>query len=207
MEEIVWNNILITNTEDLTLLALRFMLNFLFSFTIIKGIYFRVNKRSEYLFTFIIFNLLIFFVTSLLSSVKIKTGFAFGLFAVFSILRYRTEQIEIREMTFLFISIILAVINSLVTSKIGLIEILFANIVIVIATYILEIVWLENYTSSIPVKYENIELIQKGREEELIKDLSERTGLNVKSYEIKNVSFINDTASLMVVYKKDSKKN
>lgn len=202
MEEIVWNNIPIFNAEDFNLMLLRFCMNFIFSFIIIKGIYYRINKRSEYLFTFIIFNLLIFFVTSLLSSVKMKTGFAFGLFAVFSILRYRTEQIEIREMTFLFISIILAVINSLVTSKIGIIEIAFANIVIVLATYVLEILWLENYTSSIPIKYENIDLIQKGREQELIADLRERTGLDVKSYEIKNVSFVNDTANLMVVYKK-----
>lgn len=207
MQEIIWNNIPIVNLEDFNLLIIRFALNFAFAFLIIKGIYYRVNKRSEYLFTFIIFNILIFFVTSLLSSVKIKTGFAFGLFAVFSILRYRTEQIEIREMTFLFISIILAVINSLITSKIGIAEILFANIIIVAATYILEILWLENYTSSIPIKYENIELIQKGREKELIKDLSERTGLNVQSYEIKNVSFVNDTASLMVVYKKELSKN
>lgn len=172
---------------------------------VIKGIYYRVNKKSEYLFTFIIFNILIFFVSSLLSSVKMKTGFAFGLFAVFSILRYRTEQIEIKEMTFLFISIILAVINSLVTSSVSLSEILLADFVIVAASYILEIAWLENYTASIPVKYENIELIQVGREKELIEDLKIRTGLPVKSYEIKGVSFISDTANLIVVYDKQKK--
>ncbi len=202
MPEIEWNNIPLFNGEDFTLLLIRFVLNFIVSMIVIKGIYYRVNKRSEYLFTFIIFNILIFFVSSLLSDAKMKTGFAFGLFAVFSILRYRTEQIEIKEMTFLFISIILAVINSVVTDKISMAEILFADIVIIIAAYILEIAWLENYRSSIPVKYENIELIQEGHEEELLKDLRKRTGLPITSVEVKSVSFMSDSASLIAYYDK-----
>lgn len=200
MLEIEWLSIPIFDSKDFLVLFIRFLLNFVVSMIVIKGIYYRVNKRSEYLFTFIIFNILIFFVSSLLSDAKMKTGFAFGLFAVFSILRYRTEQIEIKEMTFLFISIILAVINSVVTDKISLINILFADIVIVIASYILEIAWLENYRSSIPIKYENIELIQEGHEEELINDLRKRTGLPITSVEIKSVSFMSDSANLIGFY-------
>lgn len=200
MPEIEWLNIPIFNGESSLILLLRFTLNFIVSMIVIKGIYYRVNKRSEYLFTFIIFNILIFFVSSLLADAKLKTGFAFGLFAVFSILRYRTEQIEIKEMTFLFISIILAVINSVVTDRVSLTEILFADIVIIVAAYVLEIAWLENYRSSIPVKYEHIELIQEGHEKELIEDLRKRTGLPITSVEIKSVSFMSDSANLIAYY-------
>ncbi len=178
----------------------RLALNMFFAYIVIYRIYYKINRNREYLFTFFIFNLLIFFVSSLLSDVKMKTGFAFGLFAIFSILRYRTEAINIKEMTFLFISIIIAVINSTVTMKIPLVNIIMANVVIIGSVHILENRWLKNFNESIGIIYEKIELIQKGREAELIEDLKIRTNLNVVSYEVLKIDFLKDIVKLRVFY-------
>ncbi len=200
MEQIELFGVTVCNTQELYTLFFRFFLNLLFAFIVIKGIYHRINKRNEYLFTFFVFNVLIFFVSSLLSSIKLKTGFAFGLFAVFSILRYRTRQIDIKEMTFLFASIIIAVINSLVTSKVGLFEILFANISIVLAIFILESIWLKGFSASIPIIYENIDLVHANKREEMARDIQKRTGLPVKSFEIVKINLLRDTAEILVYY-------
>lgn len=124
------------NPEVYTLI-LRFLSNMVFM-SILMATYYKVNNNSQYLFNFIVFNILIFFVSSFLSRINLETGFAFGLFAIFSILRYRTEAIPIKEMTFMFTSIIMATINSTVTSNLCYGEVLFANCVIVLAVFILE---------------------------------------------------------------------
>ena len=185
---------------DFTLLASRFALNSVFAYILIVRIYYQVNKNLEYLFTFVIINMLIFFVSSLLGDVKLKTGFAFGLFAIFSILRYRTEQINIKEMTFLFASIIIAVSNSTVTEKVPMISILFTNITIVAVVGFLEKKWLLNYSNTLRIVYEKIELIHADKKDELMADLRERTGLNIKSYEVKKINFLSDTAELRLFY-------
>jgi len=144
--------------------------------------------------------MLIFFVTSLLAGVKMKTGFAFGLFAIFSILRYRTESINVKEMTFLFISIIVAVINSLVTRKVPLFNILFANMAITSVVFLLERQLLKSYTNSVILLYEKIDLIHKGNKEELLEDIRNRTGLDVERYEIRKINFLQDTAEMTLFY-------
>lgn len=188
------------NTKDFLELFSRFIINAVFAYILIDRIYYKINRQREYLFTFFIFNLLIFFVSSLLSDIKMKTGFAFGLFAIFSILRYRTEQINIKEMTFLFICIILAVINSTVTVKIPLFNILFVNGMVTAIVYVLELKWLKYFNNSVQVIYENIELIQADRKSELLADLRKRTGLDIKEYEIVKINFLQDTAELKLFY-------
>lgn len=186
--------------EDFGLLLFRFILNALFAYIVIDRIYYRINKQREYLFTFVIFNLLIFFVSSLLSSVKMKTGFAFGLFAIFSILRYRTEQINIKEMTFLFTCIILAVVNSTVTDQVPILQILFADIMITIAIYYLEKKWLKGFTPSLQITFEHIDLIHRNRRKELFENLEERTGFIIQDYEIIDIDYLRDTAKMKVYY-------
>lgn len=181
-------------------LVFRFSLNILFAYIIIERIYYRINKQREFLFTFFIFNILIFFVSSLLSDVKLKTGFAFGLFAIFSILRYRTEQINIKEMTFLFASIIIAVINSMVTMKTPITEILLANIIITFSIYILEKLWLKSFNHSMKIVYENIDLINKNLHDDFLNDLKERTGLLIRQYEITKINYLRDTAEITIYY-------
>lgn len=186
--------------HTLAVLLFRFMINGFFVFILLEKVYHRVNKEREFLFTFFVFNILIFFVASILGSVKMKTGFAFGLFAIFSILRYRTEQVNIKEMTFLFATIILAVTNSLVTIKVPLVEIFFANVSIVGVIYFLERIWVTGKTQKMRLIFDDAELIRTSRSTELLKALSERTELNIIDYEVEEVNYLRDSANLVVYF-------
>lgn len=194
------------HVEDFIELLVRFSLNFLVALVLIRGIYYPLNKNREYLLTFFVFNVVIFFVCILLASVKLKIGFAFGLFAVFSILRYRTEQLPIKEMTFLFLSITVAVVNALVNDKVSLIELLFTNAAIVLTTLIIEKYWLKESFSSKMITYEKIDLIKPENKEGLMADLQERTGLNIINLEINKIDFLRDTAQIRIYYNEADKK-
>lgn len=188
------------NTQSFLLLLFRFFLDLVSISVLILGIYHKLNKKSGYMFVLYIFNILVFFVASVLSLVTLNTGFAFGLFAVFSILRYRTRQIPIREMTFLFISIIVAIINSTVTVNISLAEIIFANIVILIFSSFTSLAWADVYLQRKKITYEKIDLIVPEKRAELIEDLKIRTGLPVLRVEIDRINFLRDTARIIIYY-------
>lgn len=188
------------DVNDFSELLIRFIFNFLIAFVLIRVIYYPTHRRKDYLFTFFLFNILIFFICILLNSVKLKLGFAFGLFAVFGILRYRTEQLPIKEMTYLFMIIAVAIINSLTSNKISLVEVLFANITIVIATFLLEKVWLLKHESRKTITYERIENIKPENHQLLIDDLKERTGLKIHRIQIGKVDFLRDTANIRIFY-------
>ncbi|MDC7233797.1 MAG: DUF4956 domain-containing protein [Spirochaetales bacterium] len=188
---------LICYHPEVQILLLRFLMNIIFM-TILMGTYYKVNNNSQFLFNFIVFNILIFFVASFLSRIVLETGFAFGLFAIFSILRYRTEAIPIKEMTFMFTSIIMATINSTITSELCLAEIVFANIIIVMAIFIMERKWLKNYKPSRKILFEQIELIHEDRRDELIRVLEERTGYKISDIKVNKIDYLKDTASITV---------
>lgn len=197
----------IVNPDYLFILLSRFLMNLGFAYIVVKKLYYDVKKRSdttnkkiEYFFTFLIFNILLFFIASLLADTKLKMEAAFGLFAIFSILRYRTLPLEIKEMTFLFISIAIAVVNSMVTSQIGIVEIILTNCIIVLTTWIMEKKWVSMYMASVPIKYEKIELTSADRRSDLIADLKERTGLNIVDVKTENINFLQDTADLIAFY-------
>ncbi len=188
------------DVPDIGDLLFLFAIDFLFIYLIIRFVYLRMSNNREYIFTFFIFNIVIFFLCAMLSSVKLKVGFAFGLFAILSILRYRTETVPIKEMTFLFISITLAVINSLVSKKVSISEIVITNVVIVTSTFLVERLWLRGSTHSQKIKYEKIDLIHTNKREELISDLNERLGREIKDLEITYVDFMTDTATIKIFY-------
>lgn len=200
LEEIEIFDAALLDAEGLGSLVFRFLINMIVAYIIIAKIYSPINKDKEYLFTFFIFNVVVFFVVSLLSDVKIKTGVAFSLFAIFSILRYRTEQIPIKEMTFLFLSITIAVINALIGDKISMAEMLFTNLAIIFTTYFMERMWLESYYSYKVITYEKIDLIKPENEADLKKDLELRTGLTIHSIEVEEINFLRDTAKIKVYY-------
>lgn len=197
-----WSEMFTTNlfqTNSFMDLLVKFSFNFLFAFIIIRLVYYPKNKNREYLFTFFIFNIIIFFVTFLLSGVKLKIGFAFGLFAVFSILRYRTEAIPIKEMTFLFVSITVAVINAL-SSKVTGVELIFTNAAIAGMTFVLERIWMKyNYAFKM-ITYEKVELIKPQNRTELLADLEERTGLKIQRIDISKIDYLRDTALIKVYH-------
>lgn len=186
------------NQSSFHILLVRFIINGCFITLLTWGIYYQINKNTEYLFNFILFNILIFFVSSLLSTIELGTGFAFGLFAIFSILRYRTEPIPIKEMTFLFISIIAAIINSTVTSGISIVVIIFADVIILVTTYIMEKRWLKNFKPFKSIVFENIELIHEDRKNELILELEKRTGLKILDVKVEKIDYLKDIADLKV---------
>ncbi|NQY68354.1 MAG: DUF4956 domain-containing protein [Flavobacteriales bacterium] len=188
------------DVQDLQELVFRFLINGVFAYWVAKGIYYNRYKVSKYLYTFLLFNVCIFLVCTLLSGIKLSIGFAFGLFAVFSILRYRTEPIPIKEMTYLFVIITLSIINALSNKKVSYLELMFTNLAIVGTVYLLETLVNKSGSSTKSVTYEKIKLIKPEHKSEMIEDLKERTGLNVYDAKVERINFLNDTARVTIYF-------
>jgi hypothetical protein len=188
------------NVKDFWELLIRFSFNLGMLVLIAKGLYYSKTKRKDFLFSFIMMGTIIFLLCFTLNNVKLQMGFAFGLFAIFGIMRYRTDGIPIKEMTYLFVIIAVSVINSLVSKKISYAELLLANVVIVGVLVLLERVWLLRNESFKRVLYEKIDLIKPEKNAELISDLEERMGIKISRVEIVKVDFMRDVADLLVFY-------
>ena len=193
--------------EDFLGLIIRLSVHMLFVVLLVRGIYYPIAKRKDFLFTYLLFSLTIFLMCFMLESVKLQMGFALGLFAVFGIIRYRTDAIPIKEMTYLFVVIGMSVMNALINKKISLVELSFANLVIIGATYGLEKVWLLRHEAQKIIVYENIDLIKVGREEEMIADIELRTGIKVNRFEIGKIDFLRDTALIKIYFYEDEQGN
>jgi len=185
---------------DFWTFIVKFSLNFIINFIIIRYIYYRANNKKNYLFSFLLISIVVFLLCFMLSNVKLELGFAIGIFAIFGIIRYRTQQIPIKEMTYLFVIIGVSVINSLNNEKISFVEILVSNFIILSVVWILERVWLVKYGVSKKVLYEKIENIKPENYEILKQDLEQRTGLKIKRVEVKGVNFLKDVASVVIFY-------
>ena len=177
---------------------LRIFFNFLAAFIIIRFIYYPKNQKKEYFFTFFVFNTIIFVISILLGTTNFSVGF--GLFAIFSILRYRTNAIPVKEASYLFILMSLPFINALFIAEIGLYELLFINTFTIIIAYVIEHELFISFESTKSITYEKIELIKPENNALLLEDLRERTGLNIERYEIDNIDFLRDTADITVYY-------
>lgn len=191
------------DAEDTLKLVIRFAINFGFILVLIRYIYYPAARRKDFLFTYFMIGITVFLLCFMLENVNLEMGLALGLFAIFGIIRYRTDPIPIKEMTYLFIVIGISVMNALINKKISLSELIFANGIILVATYMLERVWLLRHESQKTVLYENIELIRKGRREDLVKDLSERTGIEIHRIAIGRIDFLRDTALIKIYYYQD----
>ena len=188
--------------EDFSKLLFKFGINFIFLIIIVRLIYYRMKDDKDYVFTFIMFNILTFFICFLLRKVPMQMGFALGLFAVFGILRYRTEAIPIRQMTYLFIVIGISMINALSNKSISIFELIFTNSFITLITYLIDRVWFQSTEESKNILYEKIDLIKPENQEDLIQDLIERTGLPIHAVKIVKIDFLRDTASITIFYNK-----
>ena len=186
--------------SDYLAFVLGFLLNLAVAVVIVRFIYYPRTRDKRYVFTFLAFNTIIYFVLSLMSSISLGVGVGFGLFAIFSVLRYRTDTIPIREMTYLFIILALPVMNSsaMVASHWG--ELLLANTAVLIMLWVLEKEWGFQYEISKRIVYENIELIQPARRAELLADLTARTGLPIQRVKVGKIDFLRDVAELQVYY-------
>ena len=191
----------ISNMPGYLDLLLRFTLNMAVIMFLVRWLYYGNSKRKDYLFSYIIIGSVVFLLCYLLESVKLQLGFALGLFAIFGIIRYRTRQIPIKEMTYLFMVIGVSVINALTGHAVSYLEIGIANLIILGITFGLEKVWLLKHETSKIIIYENIDLIKSENREKLIADIQERTGIaKINKIEIGKINFLRDTASLRVYY-------
>jgi len=193
----------LANWEDLLEMGIRLGVHMLFITLLVRFIYYPLAKRKDFLFTYFLFSISIFLMCFMLESVKLEMGFALGLFAVFGIIRYRTDAIPIKEMTYLFIVIGMSVMNALINKKISLVELVFANLAIIGLTYGLEKVWLMRHESQKIILYDNIHLIQTGKHEDLKLDLEARTGIKINRVEIGKIDFLRDTALLKIYFYDD----
>jgi len=189
-------------SSELLNLIIRFGFNLSIAFIIIKLIYQRNHTNNlDFVFTYFMFNSLIFFFAFLLSNITINMGFAFGLFAVFAILRYRTDPIPIKEMTYLFIVITIGVINALSGAEVSYAALLFTNIALVGLTYVLETYWQNNTLILRTVEYEIIENIKPENHEKLRLDLEDRIGMPIIKFEIHRINFLRDTVRISIYCK------
>ncbi len=183
-----------------TNLFVGFLFNLLVAIVIVRFIYFPAKQNKNYVFTFLAFNTAVYFVMSVLTSVEISVGVGFGLFGLFSLLRYRTETMPSREMTYLFIIIALPVLNSILIGNEEWLSLLLANTAVVATLFVLEQEWGFQYELSQTVAYERIELIKPENHDLLLADLRERTGLPVKRFEVGRINFLRDTAKIKIYY-------
>ncbi len=190
----------IVDIPDFLQLLLRFSFNLVILLILIRLLYYPVAKRKDYLFTYILLGTAIFLLCFLLENVKLQLGLALGLFAIFGILRYRTSQIPIKEMTYLFIVICISVINALANKKVSYVELLFTNLIIIVVTFSLEKLWLLKHESRKAIMYEKIDLIKPENYQMLLKDLEKRTGLKINRVEVGRVDFLRDVARLTIYY-------
>tara|TARA_B100001113_G_C20875051_1_gene520058 strand:- start:50 stop:694 length:645 start_codon:yes stop_codon:yes gene_type:complete len=192
------------DAKDFWKLVVKTSLNLFVVTLIVRYIYYPITKNKDYLFTYLLISLTVFVLCILLDNVKLQLGFALGLFAIFGIIRYRTDPIPIKEMTYLFLVIGISVVNALANKKISYAELLFANSLIVFVTFGMERIWLLRHESRKNITYEKIDLIVPSRREELIADLKKRTGIDIIRVEVRRIDFLRDTANLRIFYYEDT---
>lgn len=188
-------------------LLIAFIVNLLAIMIVVHWLYYPKCKRGEFFFTYILIAISTFMLIYVLGDVKLKAGIALGLFAIFSIIRYRTEQVAIREMTYLFIIIALSAINGLTVSELSYGEVIIINLLFILSIWICESKLLISHYSYKVIKYDNVSLITPDKRSELIADLEKRTGLKIEKVEVGAIDFLKDAAIVKMYYKDNTSNN
>lgn len=187
-------------------LLLRFTLNLAVCWLIVGLLYYRKSKRRDYYFTFMLFSITIFFLIFLMDNVRVQIGFALGLFAIFGMIRYRTETVPIREMTYLFVVVGISVINGLAMT-VSYMELFVTNLLLVLAVWLFESIHRRTHLESKIIVYEKVALAHADRENELLEDLKARTGLDIRRVEVGHIDYLKDIAYVKVYYATDKPEN
>ncbi len=190
-------------SEDFYGLLIRLGINLFFMTILIRVLYYTKTRRKDYLFTYYLIGTITFFLCFGLMQMDIDTGMGLGLFAIFGIIRYRTDAIEIKEMTYLFMVIGISVVNALASNELSISEVGVINITVVLLTYLLENVWLMKHETRKTINYERIDLIKPENQDLLKADLEKRTGLSINRVEVGKIDFLNDTALIRIYYYAD----
>ncbi|HIP35600.1 MAG TPA: DUF4956 domain-containing protein [Crocinitomix sp.] len=204
------NNITNTNflgvqlmDDDFYKLLFRFIFNLIIITIVIRLIYYVKTPRRNYVFTFYLISIISFVIVFALKKLDIDTGMGLGLFAIFGIIRYRTNPLRVREMTYLFITIGLSVVNGLSGKQVSYAELFFINFAVVLIVYLLDTKLLINLESSKIIVYEKIENIKPENYALLIEDLKQRTGIKINRAEVGKVDFLKDIAEVKIFYNSD----
>lgn len=188
------------DATSLWTLLFRFLLNFLVCWIIIRLFYYKKSQRRDYYFTFMMFAVVIFLIITLMDNMKMNVAYALGLFAIFGMIRYRTETLRIREMTYLFVVMGVSIINgqALTTSYI---ELFITNLLVILAIWAFEGNKHAKRMSEKVILYDRIELVKAGREADLKADLEERTGIKIEKMEVGHIDYLRDAAYIKIWYK------
>ena len=191
------------DTWDFLKLVSRLGLDLVFTWLVVGRCYRRLYPNNhDFVFTYYVFNIITFSLCILLRKVPMEIGFALGLFAVFGILRYRTEEIRTRDLTYLFIVIGIAILNAVANKKISLAELVTVNFIIVAVTMVLELAPRHRHAGQAPMLYDNLSLLAPGRERELYADLEKRTGFTVQRVQIHRIDLLRDAAEITAYFSK-----
>ena len=186
--------------NDFYSLIFRLGVNLVSMTILIRLLYYPKTKRKDYLFTYYLIGTITFLICFGLKKLDIDTGMGLGLFAIFGILRYRTDAIEIKEMTYLFMIIGISVINSLASNKISIAEMALMNFTLIGITFGLEYLWLLKHETRKTIIYERIDLIKPENQAEMKADLELRTGLKINRFDVGKIDFLRDVAQVMIFY-------
>lgn len=198
------------DSKQFVSLVIRFVINFIVVAVIARYFYFPKSNRRDYMFVFIIMSISIFMLVTLMEGDVMNTGAALGLFAIFGIIRYRTEAVPIREMTYLFMLVAVSVVNAMARAEyhpksdywsgVGLLTIVFANLMFIMLAWLFESSKLVSSNCSKYIKYDNVALIAPDRREELKADLEKRTGLKILKVEVGMIDFLKDSCLIRIYY-------
>jgi hypothetical protein len=196
--------------NDFEKLLFKFIITFICILIVVRGLYYPNAKKKEYAFSYMMLGIVIFFISFTLKKFELGTGMALGLFAIFGIIRYRTDTMPVKEMTYLFIVIGISVMNALANKKVSYTEVLFTNVIIVSVSFALEKIWFKNVVieNGKPVKqelkqaliYNELDLLKPDKKEELMADLKMKTGLEISRIKIDLINYNDNTAQLIVYY-------
>jgi hypothetical protein len=195
------DNVFNLNNPNFLGIMIRFIINIIFLFILIKVVYYRYSRNEMFLFAFFLMGIMIFFIGSILNAVFLEIGMAVGLFAIFTILRLRTTNVSIKDMSYMFTTIGLSVINSLKLVGFPLLGIVIINVIIIFSAYLLEEFLIKNSSESYSIVYRNIELLRSSKKQRLLKDISELTGKDVIKVKVRRVDYRSETALLDIFFK------
>lgn len=181
----------------------RFILNLLAVGIVVRCFYYPKSLRRDYYFTFMLISVSIFMLVYYMEGAKLKVGAALGLFAIFGIIRYRTEAVPIREMTYLFFLVALSVVNGM-AEEMSLLELLVPNLIFIGVAWLFESNRMVRHVSSKIICYDKINLIAPERRTELMVDLEQRTGLKILRLEVGSIDFLRDSALIRIYYESES---
>jgi signal transduction histidine kinase len=195
------DNLFNLNNPDFLGIMMRFLINLFFLFILIRVVYFRYSKKEKYLFAFFLIGIVIFFVGSMLKAVFLEFGMAIGLFAVFTILNFRTRTFNIKDMAYIFTVIALSAVNSFKLVGFPVLGVLIFNVIIIVSAYILEQYLLKNKSDKHSIIYENLKMLKPENRQDLIRDVSERTGQHIIKIKIRRINFKEKFAVLDIFFK------